>query len=161
MDLVVRAPRLPSAGDTVIGADLVRVPGGKGANQAVAAAQAGAPHFGLVSTLIVNRGEALALGGGEVKSAAQTLRLLGPARVIVTLGAEGLLLATDDSVEYVAAQPVAVVDATAAGDAFAAAFATAYLEGQPALAAARFANVAAGLATTRLGAQTSLPRRAE
>src|SRR5690349_7163184 len=42
MDLVVRAPRLPTPGDTVIGDDLVRAAGGKGANQAVAAARMGA-----------------------------------------------------------------------------------------------------------------------
>jgi ribokinase len=42
MDLVVRVPRLPAAGDTVIGGDLERHHGGKGANQAVAAARAGA-----------------------------------------------------------------------------------------------------------------------
>src|SRR5437763_1725124 len=42
MDLVVRAERLPSPGHTVVGEDLVRVPGGKGGNQAVAAARLGA-----------------------------------------------------------------------------------------------------------------------
>ncbi|HLY86900.1 MAG TPA: ribokinase [Gaiellaceae bacterium] len=42
LDLVVRAERLPRAGETVSGARFVRVAGGKGANQAVAAARLGA-----------------------------------------------------------------------------------------------------------------------
>jgi ribokinase len=42
LDLVVRAERLPRAGETVSGARFSRVPGGKGANQAVAAARLGA-----------------------------------------------------------------------------------------------------------------------
>jgi ribokinase len=42
MDLVVRTPRIPSMGETIIGRDFRTVPGGKGANQAVAAARLGA-----------------------------------------------------------------------------------------------------------------------
>jgi ribokinase len=42
LDLVVQAERLPRAGETVSGAQFSRVPGGKGANQAVAAARLGA-----------------------------------------------------------------------------------------------------------------------
>jgi ribokinase len=42
LDLVVTAPTLPQPGETVLGGDLRTVPGGKGANQAVAAARAGA-----------------------------------------------------------------------------------------------------------------------
>jgi ribokinase len=41
MDLVGLAPRLPAPGETVLGDDFVMTPGGKGANQAIAAARAG------------------------------------------------------------------------------------------------------------------------
>ena len=41
-DLVVRVPRFPMPGETISGGDLVTIPGGKGANQAVAAAKLGA-----------------------------------------------------------------------------------------------------------------------
>lgn len=42
MDLVARAERLPSAGETLMGESFIAAPGGKGANQAVAAARLGA-----------------------------------------------------------------------------------------------------------------------
>ena len=42
MDFVVRVERLPSPGETVMGSDFVTLPGGKGANQAYAAAKLGA-----------------------------------------------------------------------------------------------------------------------
>lgn len=42
LDLVVRVPRRPAGGETLLGADPLRLPGGKGANQAVAAARCGA-----------------------------------------------------------------------------------------------------------------------
>jgi len=42
MDLVIRAPRIPQPGETIIGSTFHTVPGGKGANQAVAAARLGA-----------------------------------------------------------------------------------------------------------------------
>ena len=42
LDLVARVERLPRPGETVSGAELARIPGGKGANQAVAAARLGA-----------------------------------------------------------------------------------------------------------------------
>src|SRR5436190_12528997 len=40
-DLVVRTPRFPQPGETISGDDLQVIPGGKGANQAVAAARLG------------------------------------------------------------------------------------------------------------------------
>lgn len=41
-DMIVRAPRLPRPGETVLGGQFAQAPGGKGANQAVAAARLGA-----------------------------------------------------------------------------------------------------------------------
>ncbi len=41
MDLVAVTPRIPGAGETIIGGDFFTVPGGKGANQAYAAAKLG------------------------------------------------------------------------------------------------------------------------
>jgi len=42
MDLVIRSPHIPQPGETILGSDFVTIPGGKGANQAVAAARLGA-----------------------------------------------------------------------------------------------------------------------
>jgi ribokinase len=56
---------------------------------------------------------------------------------------------------------VEVRDTTAAGDTFNAALAVALAEGQPTERALRFANAAAAISVTRLGAQASAPTRAE
>lgn len=46
MDLVCRVARMPAPGETILGSDLGTIPGGKGANQAVAAAKLGGEvHF--------------------------------------------------------------------------------------------------------------------
>jgi len=45
IDLVVKSQRLPSCGETILGGEFLMVPGGKGANQAVAAAKLGAEVY--------------------------------------------------------------------------------------------------------------------
>ena len=51
VDFVVRAPHIPAPGETVLGGDLATVPGGKGANQAVASARAGGADTAMLVAL--------------------------------------------------------------------------------------------------------------
>jgi ribokinase len=287
-DMVVQAPRIPAPGETVLGGRLVMAAGGKGANQAVAAARLGAEvtfvarlgtdslgeqavagyaRDGILTDLVVrdperptgvalilvdDRGEnsiTVALGANEALSpedveraadriraaaavvmqlevplaavaraariartagvpvildpapapegglpaalladvtclkpneseagrltgvrvsdaasaerAARMLQRLGPPVVIVTLGSRGALLVDGATAVHVPAPAVTAVDTTAAGDAFTGALATAVGSGHGWAEAVRLAAAAGALAATRLGAQPSLPIRAE
>ena len=286
MDLVVRSPRLPLPGETIIGHDWHTIPGGKGANQAVAAARLGgdvcmvgkvgqddfaqalltnladsnidrtyvmrddhaatgvalivvddqgentivvasganmqlslgdvdkaksaiadsgvlllqleipmetviraaeiaqqhevcvvlnpAPArplpgqlLSLVDVLIPNETEITALTGITIDSqqdrenAARALLERGIRTVVLTMGASGALLATADTITQVHAFKVDPVDTTAAGDAFVGGFGVALAQGKSLSEAMRWGNAAGALAATKLGAQTSLPTRAE
>ncbi|HLK58996.1 MAG TPA: ribokinase [Chthonomonadaceae bacterium] len=92
---------------------------------------------------------------------AKTLLQKGVGAVVITLGSEGCLVATDGTLERLPALPVPPVDTTAAGDCFTGALAVALAEGKDLTTAARFATRAAALSVTRMGAQPSLPTRAE
>lgn len=285
MDLVIRSPRIPVPGETIIGGDFRTVPGGKGANQAVAAgrlgaqvsmvgrvgqddfaaslldnlAEAGVDHanviqdpaaatgvalitvddagentivvasganmrlspidvnaaepviaaakvlllqlespletviraaevahahevtvvlnpapapseplpvhlLSLVDVLIPNETETSLLTGlpvedlNQAEVAATKLRKGGVDTVVLTLGAKGALL-VQDITELVPPFRVTPVDTTAAGDAFVGGFGTALSQGKSLLEAIRWGNGAGALATTKLGAQPSLPMR--
>ena len=80
---------------------------------------------------------------------------------MLTLGARGVFVATADASQWVPGFQVKPVDTTAAGDVFNGALAVALAENRPLPEAARFANAAAALSVTKLGAQPSAPRRAE
>lgn len=278
-DLVVRAPRFPEPGETISGEDLTIIPGGKGANQAVAASRQGASvamlgrvgndSFGPTLTqnlqknnvdtvhvltdesatgtaiivvdangqntivlspgangkvtpsdveavsfqdvdtlllqlevhletvahathiarqngvrvifnpapaqplpdslladvdiLVPNESELQLLSGQPVtdidsaKSAARILLEKGVKTVIVTLGANGALLVTDEQVKHIPTFKVDVVDTTAAGDAFIGGLAAALLKGKSLEGAVRYGNASGALAATKFGAQPSLP----
>jgi len=81
--------------------------------------------------------------------------------VIVKLGDQGCLLVTAEGSQLLPAPPVKAVDTTAAGDEFNAGLAVGLSEGLDLAQACRFANAAAALSVTRLGAQASAPTRAE
>ncbi|WP_030142125.1 ribokinase [Pseudomonas fluorescens] len=282
MDLVTRAPRLPRGGETLIGESFSTIPGGKGANQAVAAARLGAQvsmvgcvgsdaygqqlrgallaegidcqavsvvdgssgvalivvddnsqnaivivagangeltptvlerfdavlqsadviicqlevpdatvghalkrgrelgktvilnpapasralpseWYAYVDYLIPNESEAMVLSGLAVDSletaeaAATQLIASGAGKVIVTLGAQGLVFANGSSFEHFPAPRVKSVDTTAAGDTFVGGFAAALASGKDEAEAIRFGQVAAALSVTRAGAQPSIP----
>ncbi|MFL6608209.1 MAG: ribokinase [Pseudomonas sp.] len=282
MDLVTRAPRLPRGGETLIGESFSTIPGGKGANQAVAAARLGAQvsmvgcvgsdaygqqlrgallaegidcqavsvvdgssgvalivvddnsqnaivivagangeltptvlerfdavlqsadviicqlevpdatvghalkrgrelgktvilnpapasralpseWYAYVDYLIPNESEAMVLSGLAVDSletaeaAATQLIASGAGKVIVTLGAQGLVFANGSSFEHFPAPRVKAVDTTAAGDTFVGGFAAALASGKDEVEAIRFGQVAAALSVTRAGAQPSIP----
>src|SRR5208283_4271591 len=93
--------------------------------------------------------------------AAEKLRARGVETVILTLGARGAFVATASIRQLVPGFPVEAVDTTAAGDVFNGALAVALGEGKPLLEAVRFANAAAAISVTRLGAQPSAPTRNE
>jgi ribokinase len=286
MDLVVRAPHIPRAGETVLGGEFCMVAGGKGANQAVAAARMGgavtlvarvgsgafgtealsgfeaegidtryvtrdseaehgvalilvdhlgenaiavapganarlspddvanaeaafaecdlvllqlevplatveaaaalakkhgkrvmlnpAPYLAVPDALLAqvdfltpNETEAeMLLGGGEaglsgVAGTAEELLRRGVGCVIVTLGKEGVFVVAPEEQYHQAGRRVKALDTTAAGDAFSGAFAVCVGEGMEFRAAVKHAVAASALAVTRLGAQSSLPRREE
>jgi ribokinase len=286
MDLVVKAPRIPTVGETILGEEFIMTPGGKGANQAVAAAKLGAEVYlvaklgedvfaeqslrnfekegvrtdyvtrtaeapsgvalitvdragnnmivvaagangrlspqdvdkardaivssgalvaqlevpletvefaarlahgsgvpfildpaparklppellRMVSVLKPNETEAQILTGVEIvdehsaRMAAQELLKCGVKAVILTLGAKGFLLATAEGAEFIPAPKVKAIDATAAGDAFTGSLAVGLAQGKTLREAASFANHAAALSVTKLGAQSSMPTRQE
>jgi ribokinase len=79
--------------------------------------------------------------------------------VVLTLGKRGALLVGEGEREFIPAFEVTPVDTTAAGDAFVGGFAVALAEGRSLTDAVRWGNAAGALATTKLGAQPSLPTR--
>jgi 2-dehydro-3-deoxygluconokinase len=97
----------------------------------------------------------------EPQDAAAFLLERGPQVVALKLGAEGVLLATRAGIERIPPYHVQTVDSTGAGDTFDGAFIAAYLNGYNFVEAARFANIAAALATTGYGAVAPIPRAAE
>jgi ribokinase len=96
----------------------------------------------------------------EAKKCAEKLLSGGVKRVIITLGANGSLLASREGMEHIAAFSVKSVDSTGAGDAFIGSFAVFLGEGLPEREAVRKANLYAGLSTTGVGTQKSFYDRA-
>ena len=264
LDIVAKAARLPAPGETVTGAELYRYPGGKGANQALAARRLGAEvaliarvgddaaadeALALLRVNGVDLSQCIAVPGVPTGTALIAVAPSGENQIVVAPGANrqlapediempasdalicqlevpvdtvvraaeqftgflcvnlapaariavavlqradlvvineteaawygdtiracnGLVATTrgagiatieqDGSVIAEARPPVVeAIDATGAGDTFTAALTLALIEGQPAQEALEFACAAGAAATTRMGAQPSLPTRDE
>ncbi|WP_210516014.1 ribokinase [Hymenobacter terricola] len=97
----------------------------------------------------------------SLEAAAQALLAKGVQNVVITLGGEGAFLRTPAEAQQLPTARTQPVDTTAAGDVFNGALAVALAEGEALPAAVAFANQAAAISVTRLGAQASAPYRHE
>lgn len=120
-----------------------------------------------VDILTPNETEAEVLTGRKVmdiktaRLAAADLLGMGVKTVLLKLGSKGVLWAEGNLMEHYEAFQVEAVDTTAAGDAFNAGLAVGLAHAEPLNEAIKLGMAAGALATTRFGAQTSLPRRSE
>ena len=123
-----------------------------------------------VAYLIVNETEAGQLSGVAVHDqasaslAAHNLLERGVARVVLTLGSQGVLLAqagVTPPIQFMPAFAVQALDTTAAGDTFVGTLAVGLARGLTLAQASVQVQAAAAISVTRLGAQSSIPQRAE
>ena len=265
-DMVVKANRLPVPGETILGGTFYMNPGGKGANQAIAAARLGAEVtfiskigydlFGLQAleiyrsekinteyiftdqkspsgvalisvdsfgenSIIVAPGASRSLSIEDINKAEEKIKeadiilmqleipidtveyaatiackygkkvILNPApasslsnsflmnvhtilpnrieaigekgieNVVITLGKDGAYVKEKDEYTMIPAKEVETIDTTGAGDVFCGAFSVCLSEGHSLAKSVKFANAAAAIAVTRIGAQSAIPYKRE
>jgi ribokinase len=113
-----------------------------------------------VDVLTPNENELLLLSGeSTIEKAIRKLRSWGVKSLVITLGANGVRVVTEDMDRHLPAYEVTAVDTTAAGDAFNGAMAVILAEGKDLLDAVQYGLAAGALAATKRGAQPSLPTR--
>jgi ribokinase len=118
LDIVARVERLPTAGETVTGADIKRYPGGKGANQALAAKRLGA-EVSLVARVgdDANADEALALlasGGVDLAACGRDkLASTGVALIAVSSCGENQIVVAPGANRELRAEMIALPEADA------------------------------------------------
>jgi ribokinase len=122
----------------------------------------------LVDVLVVNRHEAAVLVRAPIANradaslaAVQLNERFALKVVVITCGAEGVILARGNTIVEQAAWPIKVADTVGAGDAFLGALIAAWRRGDDDQAALSYGAAAGALAASGFGAFTSLPDRAE
>jgi ribokinase len=116
-----------------------------------------------IDYLVPNETEASQLSGIQVTNvrsasvAARSLMQRGVRHVLITLGAQGVLIGDADGIRSHVPPEVHALDTTAAGDTFIGGLAAALIKGADLDTAAKFAVTAAALSVTRTGAQPSIP----
>jgi ribokinase len=119
----------------------------------------------LADVIVPNLIEARAITGIEAQGVAAAFSMAGqlcrqgPRTCVVTLGADGAVVVDAQRQFHLPAFAVRAVDTVGAGDAFCAGLAVALAEGRDFDEAVSFACAAGALATTRHGAEPSLPYR--
>ena len=172
-DVVAAASLLASAAVTLVQLEVpamaveaaVAASGGKVVLNPAPASLLSAALLERVDVLVPNRIELAQLAGsaeaGGLAAVEEMARGLPVPTVVVTLGADGALLVAGGDAVVLPAPPVEVVDTTGAGDAFCGAIAEALARGVAIDEATARAVHAGSLATTRRGAQPSLPTGAQ
>ncbi len=123
--------------------------------------------FGKLYLITPNETEAEVLTGIRVtdessaKKACESLIAAGTQNVIITMGSKGAFTYAGEQSHLIPAPVVKAVDTTAAGDVFNGALCVALSEGKQLAEAIEFANKAAAISVTRMGAQASAPYRSE
>ena len=118
-----------------------------------------------VTILTPNEYEAEMLTGikiedeGAAEDAGKILMSKGVNKVIITIGKKGALILDSSGSDLVGGFKVNAVDTTVAGDVFNGALAVALAEKNNIWEAVKFSNAAAALSVTKMGAQSSVPRR--
>lgn len=120
-----------------------------------------------VDYLIPNETEAEALTGmpirevRDARACAARMLTLGPKHVVLTLGANGPLYASNDHVSHLRAFEVSAIDTSGAGDAFIGSFAYFLASGLKEREAIARSNLYAALSTLHSGTRSAFPTREE
>ena len=120
-----------------------------------------------VHTILPNRIEAEMLSGikvMDVESAHRAAKAIGEKgieNVVITLGKDGAYVKEKDEYTMIPAKEVETIDTTGAGDVFCGAFSVYLSQGHSLAESVKFANAAAAIAVTRIGAQSAIPYKRE
>ena len=120
-----------------------------------------------VHTILPNRIEAEMLSGIKVIDeesawrAAKAIGEKGIENVVITLGKDGAYVKEKEEYTMIPAKEVETIDTTGAGDVFCGAFSVYLSENHTLTESVEFANTAAALAVTRMGAQSAIPYKRE
>ena len=111
-----------------------------------------------VHTILPNRIEAEMLSGIKVMNIESAHRA---AQAIGEIGKDGAYVKEKDEYTMIPAKEVETIDTTGAGDVFCGAFSVCLSEGHSLAKSVKFANAAAAIAVTRIGAQSAIPYKRE
>ncbi|MDD3036950.1 ribokinase [Bacteroides sp.] len=115
-----------------------------------------------IDILVVNELEASFISrieytGNNLEDIAQTLLRSGARNIVITLGSQGVYMKNERETMQLPGYKVKAIDTVAAGDTFCGALAVVCAKKEIDKEALNFANAAAAIAVTRLGAQPSIP----